>query len=274
MRDLEEALQIDGAATPRASVLRELSDYFACTEAQSLERCTGWGAYFDAEWDAAANPTEFHRTTQSSSFSLLWAAYLQADGYYWPTHVAIAREMARLAPPPRSHLDFAAAVGVRSQIFARLGYTTTLADISTTMLDFARWRFAHRGVSATFIDLNDEELPHNAYDVITATDVLSLLPDFESTVRSLHRALKSDGLLCANILGRPAKDARWQLHDNDLPLRRQLRSLGFEPVHSTIGNTYRKVSLHDWRRHDRRVRDAILFSPLRSLYRNMRGFTP
>ena len=271
MRELDVALRLDGALSLRASVLSELSGYFGCSEADALDRCINWGKYFDAEWDAAPDPAQFHRSTQSSSFSLLWVAYLQAESYYWPTHVGIAQEIARLAPPPGEHLDFGSAVGVKSQIFAQLGYSTTLADISTTMLDFAKHRFARRAVSATFIDLNAREVPCEAYDVVTATDVLSLVPDFAGTVRTLHGAMREGGLLYTNISGRPAKDARWQLHDNDLPLRRELRQLGFEPVRNPAGNLYRKVSHHRWH-HD--VRDAVLFSPLRTCYRRLRHPLP
>lgn len=267
MHQFDVTLRLDGCATLRASVLSELSAYFGCSEADALDRCTDGGRYFDEEWDAALNPAEFHRSTRSSSFSLLWAAYLQAEGYYWPTHAGVAQEIARLAPPPGAHLDFASAVGVKSQIFAQLGYSTTLTDISTTMLDFAKHRFARRGLSTSFIDLNEGGLPHEAYDVITATDVLSLVPDFAGTVRTLHAALRERGLLCANINGRPDSDARWQLQDNDLPLRRELREIGFEPVRSPAGNMYRKVSRRRWHEW---ARDAVLFGPLRSNYRRLR----
>ena len=267
MRQLDVALQVDGCSTLRASVLHELSQYYGCTHAEALDRCVNWGTHFDQEWDAAGDAVKFHRSTRSSSFSLLWVAYLQAEGYYWPTEVGIAMEMARLASPPLEHLDFGSAVGVKSQIFAQMGYATTLADISSTMLDLAKHRFARRGLPASFIDLNESAIPHEAFDVITATDVLSLVSDFTGTVRTLHSALREGGLLYANIHGRPSVGERWQLQDNDLPLRRELRRIGFEPVRSPAGNIYRKVSRRSWHHQ---ARDAVLFSPLRSYYRRLR----
>jgi 2-polyprenyl-3-methyl-5-hydroxy-6-metoxy-1,4-benzoquinol methylase len=57
---------------------------------------------------------------------------------------------------------------VTSQLFAKAGYETTLADVSTSLLDFARYRFSRRGEAARFTDLNDEKLETGRYDVITA----------------------------------------------------------------------------------------------------------
>jgi 2-polyprenyl-3-methyl-5-hydroxy-6-metoxy-1,4-benzoquinol methylase len=74
-----------------------------------------------------------------------------------------------------------------------------LADISTTLLDFARWRFSQRGLSASFVNLNIETLPTASFDMILAMDVFEHLVDPVGTIEQLWRALRPGGLLFARI---------------------------------------------------------------------------
>ncbi|HEX7229388.1 MAG TPA: class I SAM-dependent methyltransferase, partial [Candidatus Binatia bacterium] len=74
-----------------------------------------------------------------------------------------------------------------------------LADISTTLLDFARWRFHLRSLPAHFVDLNSTSLPDGAFDMILAMDVFEHLVDPVAVVEQLWRALKQGGLLFARI---------------------------------------------------------------------------
>ena len=153
MTEFRSALSLRDGMTVRASVIDDLCTRYGCSEEACIDECVNWGRYFDAEWDAAPSPAEFHRTTRSSSFSLLWAAYCQSEGYSWPGRVATIESAQRAGHFSGDHLDFAAGVGTTSQLFARYGYRTTLADISTSMLEFARFRLERRGTAATYIDL-------------------------------------------------------------------------------------------------------------------------
>jgi SAM-dependent methyltransferase len=234
--------------------------------------CVHWGRYFDEEWDAAASPVAFHQSTTSSSFSLLWVRYCETEGYVWPGTLALSDAVRRSGSLPGLHLDFGSGVGVTSQLFAQLGYQTTLADISTSMLEFARFRFARRGTPATFLDLNKDDVRPGTYDLITATDVLSLVSDFEGTARRLYTALKPGGFLCANIHPAPPPHARWQLQTGELSSRRALQRLGFEPVLATPWSPtiYRRVPNHGVVHQYRVLRDALAFSPVRGIYRTVR----
>ena len=73
----------------------------------------------------------------------------------------------------------------------------TLADISATLLDFARWRISWRRLQARFIDLKHESLPDAEFDMILALDVFEHLCDPVATVDQLWKALKPGGLLFA-----------------------------------------------------------------------------
>jgi 2-polyprenyl-3-methyl-5-hydroxy-6-metoxy-1,4-benzoquinol methylase len=75
----------------------------------------------------------------------------------------------------------------------------TLADISTSLLDFARWRFARLGLPARFFDLNQVPLPGAEFDMILAMDVFEHLVDPVETGERLWQALKPGGLLFARI---------------------------------------------------------------------------
>ena len=61
-------------------------------------------------------------------------------------------------PGSLRHLDFGSGVGVTVSSFNSSATKVTLADLSTTLLDFARFRFERRGEKATFIDLNETSL--------------------------------------------------------------------------------------------------------------------
>ncbi|MBF6600035.1 MAG: class I SAM-dependent methyltransferase [Dehalococcoidia bacterium] len=270
MAEFRAALRLRDDMSLRASVIDDLSTYYHCSEAECIERSVHWGRYFDEEWAAAVSPEAFHRTTTSSSFSLLWYAYCQAEGYVWPGVVGIAESVLTAAPAAGEHLDFAAAVGVTSQLFARMGFRTTLADISTTMLDFARFRLERRGTAASFIDLNESALPVGAFDVITASDVLWLVPDFDATMRELYGALKPGGVLAANIAPGGASTAPWELQHDEMSLRRRLQAVGFEPVGRVTG-VYRKVHAEGAMRSYRRVRDLMLLNQWRYAYRSARS---
>ncbi len=269
MAEFRAALRLRDGMSIRASVIDDLCTYYTCSEEECVDKSVHWGRYFDEEWDAAPSPEDFHRSTTSSSFSLLWYAYCQAEGYVWPGPVSMTELVLRTGMRSGAHLDFASAVGVTSQLFARIGFRTTLADISTSMLDFARFRLQRRGAAAAYIDLNEASLPPSAFDVITATDVLWLVSDFKATVAELHRALKPGGLLYANIAPSGAKSARWELQRDEMSLRRRLQNAGFEPIRHAPA-LYRKTTAGGPMHSYRRARDKVLLSNWRYVYRSLR----
>jgi SAM-dependent methyltransferase len=279
MRAYQAALVIGGGEGSRAGVLDDLSSYFGFSPGECVQRCVNWEQWSVEEWkssrrDSREALTAFYQTLKSWAFDLLWYAYLQAEGYRYPVSVAIARTV----PAGRRglrHLDFGAGVGATSQLFRSLGYETDLADISTALLAFARYRLERRSVAANYIDLNLAQPEYGCYDVITAVDTLVHVPDLQETAKRLHRALKPGGLLFANFDVRPATaENAWHLYDDDLPLRWQLQRVGFEPEETLDGmiTRYRRVEPTGIAHGLRGVRDvALLRSPLRPVYRSARS---
>lgn len=278
MRLYRHALRLYAQSDVRHSVLDDLSTFFDLEPAESARRCIEWERWAQKEWyeerrDSSEAIAAFYRKTRSWAFDLLWYAYLQAEGYCYPVSVAIAQTLPEAEPGMR-HLDFGSGIGATSQLFARRGYATTLADISTSLLAFARFRLERRGDHASYLDLNAATLEADRYDVITAIDTLVHIPDVPGTAQMLHRALRPRGLLFANFDVRPksAENAAF-LYEDDLPLRWHLQRAGFEPEVDLDGmiTQYRRVETQSFAHRLRGMRDlALLRGPIRPAYRSVR----
>jgi SAM-dependent methyltransferase len=222
----------------RESVLQELSDYHGASPEECLKRCLHWEDWSVEEWKSADRSTpegikEFYETVQSWAFDLTWYSYLQATGHAFPASVAAARFAMDTAKGP-DYLDFGSGTGTTAQLFARLGFRTTMADISATLLDYAAWRMERHGDQVARIDLNTETLPTNAYDFITALDTLVHVPDFDATARDLRRIIRPGGYLLANFDVREKDDhgSLWHLHNDLHVVDHRLRAAGFVCTHT------------------------------------------
>ncbi|WP_232665008.1 class I SAM-dependent methyltransferase [Pseudonocardia sp. TRM90224] len=260
----------------RASVLDDLATFHGITPEEARARCLDWEQDSLAEWAAVEDPVAFYRTMQSWGFDLLWWAYLQATGHADPSHVIALRWLRQhtdYSLDSRKHLDFGSGVGVTSQLFADCGYETTLADLSSTLLGFARFRLERRGVSASYLDLGTEALPNDRYDVITAIDTLAHVPDLASTGRELHAALRPGGVLIANFdIREEAPETVWHLQDDDLRATYELRRAGFVSVGGLGYGLVAYRSVHDSgiKQRVRAARDWLtLVSPPRRLARRL-----
>lgn len=148
------ALQISPDSDIRASVLNDLSTHFGLEPDECVRRCLEWEKWSVEEWQARPRETReglanFYQTTMSWSFDCLWYAYLQAEGHAYPVSVAVVESLPEAQPTMR-HLDFGSGVGVTSQLFQSIGYVVDLADISTSLLAFAKFRLDRRSVSARY----------------------------------------------------------------------------------------------------------------------------
>ena len=279
MEAFRSALRI-GGGDERAGVISDLASYFEIAPDEAVRRALHWAEWYVSEWtaderDSAASIRDFYRTTQATAFDVLWYAYLQSAGQSYPVSVAIARTL-KPHSAGRHHLDFGSGVGVTAQLFQRLGYDTTLADVSNSLLAFARYRLDRRETPAKYLDLNDAALGVNAYDVITAIDVLVHVPDLKTTIAVLHRALRPGGILFANFDVRPQTEENVShLYADDLPLRWQLQRAGFEPEESLDGmiTRYRRVDPAGVSHALRGARDlALLRSPARPAFRAAKAY--
>ena len=217
----------------RAAVLDDLSSYSGLTPDQCVERCLNWESWSVEEWFAADRSdidgmTDFYRTTESWAFDLLWYAYLQAAGYGYPTSVLALRAVAGQGHG-RAHLDFGSGGGVTSQLFARAGYETTLADVSTSLLGFARYRLSRRGNrpgSSTSTTRSSRPAGTSHHRARHAR------PRSRPGRRRGHPARRAPpgGWLVTNFDVRPpSPENAWHLYHDDLDFRAVLHSAGFVP---------------------------------------------
>ena len=242
-----ESLLLPECSDLEESALEELSRYFKMSRQQARERCLHWVDDSIAEWEASDRRTEeglleFYRTTQSWIFDTVWYHAHQYSGDTPAESVMIAHRLNRVRPG--HHLDFGSGPGSTSLFFSRLGWQVSLADISTSMLNFARWRLPLHGVHADYYDLSETSLPVQQFDLITACDVLVHVPDPRRTLRELHRALKPGGLLIFNVDAVPKKtrDNQWHLYRYAYPVLRPVRGTGFQRLpRLEFFHVYRKI---------------------------------
>lgn len=280
MAAFRASLLRDGIDDVRTAVIDDLATHYRLDEDEVVRRCVNWEAQSTQEWHASPRETpeqiaDFYRTTTSWSFDLLWYAYLQAERHMYPVSVAIVADLdvAGGLPDAVHHLDFGAGVAVTSQMMVRLGHTSVMADIATGIQRFAAFRHERRGDEIAAIDLNSEPVGEDRYDVVTAIDTLVHIPDVEAACRRLHASLRPDGLLYANFDVRPASPTNApHLYEDDLPLRRMIQRVGFEPEASLDGmvTRYRRVEPSGAAHLARRARDQVLLGAPRRAYRALR----
>jgi len=197
----ERAL-LEGSETDlRAGLLRELALY-SQGDPQEMERlCTAALPTLRDEWLRGVDPArrssiESFYESPTTIYELVdWHSLRDDNG---PLAYVLALEIARQSRI-ETCLDFGSGVGSGALLFASAGIAVTLGDISSTLLDFCRWRFDRRGMPATFVDLKTTSLQEAAFDMILAMDVFEHLADPVEAVERLWRTLKPGGLLFARI---------------------------------------------------------------------------
>jgi len=140
----------------RASLLQEVAAYCGITDLSSVERlCMGAVEAMRNEWEQGVDPRR-----RESVESFYQSATMVYDLMHWhslqndtgPLAYVLGLEIAR-QQEVKTCLDFGSGVGSGALLFSRAGLRMTLTDISTTLLDFCRWRFAQRGLSAELLNL-------------------------------------------------------------------------------------------------------------------------
>jgi 2-polyprenyl-3-methyl-5-hydroxy-6-metoxy-1,4-benzoquinol methylase len=233
----DEALRLTGASSLEESFLAEIEEYFGVTRAEALARMEAGAAHF-AEHFAAIAPNlqdaealeRVYDETALEIFELAeWHARRFQDGpHNYVLALAAAREIGA-----RRYLDYGSGIGSGAILFARHGFDVTLADVSSPMLDFAKWRLTRRGLPFHAVHLRTESLGDGLWDVITLLDVLEHVADPIGLVAGIRRHLDpTRGLLIARA---PFDDERPQHIPHDLRTPSRFAALGYRYVWDRMG---------------------------------------
>jgi 2-polyprenyl-3-methyl-5-hydroxy-6-metoxy-1,4-benzoquinol methylase len=230
-----QALLLEGHADLQESLLWELSRYVGCADlAEIRRRCQGAVHAIKDGWNEKANRStdrtaveEFYDHNQAMLYELMWWHSLGEDtdplGYVTALHFARQHGC-------RSYLDFGAGVGAGGILFARHGFEVTLADISSALLGFSKWRLDLRMLEGKDIDLKAQGFPREAFDFVTAMDVFEHLFDPVGAMEALGRAMKPGAYLFARLQADANEDRPLHLVKDFKPVFKCLGALGFNEV--------------------------------------------
>jgi 2-polyprenyl-3-methyl-5-hydroxy-6-metoxy-1,4-benzoquinol methylase len=183
------------------------------------------------QWNAevkkgdAKGTLDYYDKTAHYSYELMWWHSLAHDqspfAYVVALHLALQNGF-------KDALDFGAGVGSGGVLFSKHGFSITLADVSSTLLEFSRRRLQARGIPATFIDLKTTELPAGQYDFITAMDVFEHIAEPEKAVEPIVRALRPGGILFGRFSAEPDENHPSHITYDFEPTFKRLAELGLE----------------------------------------------
>jgi 2-polyprenyl-3-methyl-5-hydroxy-6-metoxy-1,4-benzoquinol methylase len=229
----QQALLLEGQKDLTRSLLGEIAQFTGDDLDEVERRCRRAVDVVADDWrgqvDAASRESVERYYVQSACYiyDLMWWHALHDDlsplGYVTALDFAARHGC-------RSYLDFGSGVGVGAILFARRGFDIALADISSTLLGFSRWRLELRGLPAQLIDLKSDKLPEATFDIITAMDVFEHLIDPVETIDDLHRAIKPGGFLFGRFHAEIDETHPQHIVFDFTPVFARLGELGFVEV--------------------------------------------
>jgi 2-polyprenyl-3-methyl-5-hydroxy-6-metoxy-1,4-benzoquinol methylase len=194
----QSALLLEGERDLARSLIREIAAFTGLPTAEVEQRCKNAVESMAQDWTrqvdpgSAASVQRYYDAADAYVYDLMWWHALEHDTS--PLGYVTALELAR-QHGCHSALDFGSGVGAGALLFGRDGLQVALADVSSALLGFSRWRLQQRGQPARFIDLKQDALPEGAFQMITAMDVFEHLADPVREVDRIERALAPGGIL-------------------------------------------------------------------------------
>lgn len=197
-----ESLTLPGISDLESSLVSELAEYVGKTEEEVRRRCRSATEDLARVWNETSPSTpekveRFYRDGDLYLYDLTrWHSLTEDDS------AALSQvEAAEVAEShhARAALDFGSGIGSLGILLARRGLDVTLAEVNSELRKYSRHRFEKRGLSASFLDPASESVPKDAFDFVSAVDVMEHLPDPESALETLAAALKPGGTLFINL---------------------------------------------------------------------------
>lgn len=153
----------------------ELADYLQQPVEVVRRRCQTAAGELAQAWQTADPQTpqaitSFYRQTDSYLYDLTWWHMLQQDA---SALIQVHALEVALEYRACTALDFGSGIGSLGLLLAQHGLAVTLADINHHLNDYARWRFARRGLNTRFLDL-DNDAPPQQRRLISSAQSISL----------------------------------------------------------------------------------------------------
>jgi len=255
----------------RRDAAEEAADYLGLPLAKALVLLDGASERFTDEWKARVpgsadtrTLTKFYNESRTELFDLLeWHATDEGNH-----RALVCADLLLGRHPGGAVLDYGSGVGTTGIALADAGFDVTLADVAEPLLDFARWRFARRGLKVRTIDLKREALPTSAYDGIVCFDVLEHIPQPHRVVRRLRDALVPGGSLFVFApFGLDPRRPMHVVHDDGVYHRMAAMGLAREwqwedqfprYMWGARPNVYMRVEAPAWKRAAYYARDVLL----------------
>jgi len=202
LKNWEQVLLLPDRLALAESLEQELAEYLGESRARISELCGSGTELVAEDWRSSAiqSKDDIARITAFYQDNRTYLYDLTAFNARYP-HAGLLQWLLKQASALGFHsvLDFGAGIGSVGVFFAANGMEVTLADVSQPLMEYARWRFTRRGLSARFIDLTREELPENAFRVITSFDVFEHLPRPRTALKAISRSMLPGGLFAFNV---------------------------------------------------------------------------
>ena len=186
------------AEAPLATVA-ELAEYVEQPVSAVEAHCRGAAHALAMAWRKAGPSTPsaieaFYRDADEYLYDLTWWHALGRDD---SANVQRSALKAALEHRARAALDFGSGIGSLGVLLAEAGMTVTLSDLNPRLNDYARWRFARRGLAVSFAA--PTALPAEAFDFVSAIDVIEHVPNPEETLAMLASSLRPGGTLFLHL---------------------------------------------------------------------------
>lgn len=229
-----DALKLPGEQNLTHSLCLEIAQLTGCKDVDLVEkRCRKAMHAMKEEWDQKVqldnekSIEHYYDQSEEYAYELMWWHTLEEDtsplAYVCALHLALKQGCS-------SAMDFGAGPGTGSLLFASHGIDVTLADISSTLLDFSRRRLKARNIPAAFIDLKVEAPPKDAYDFITAMDVFEHIAEPEHTAEMLADCLRPGGILFGRFSSEDDPERPSHIARDFQPMFDRLNVLGFTEI--------------------------------------------
>jgi len=131
--------------------------------------------------------------------------YSSPDDFWYRSNTLGSNFLAKYLPSQAACLEIGCAAGQFSELLHRQGHLVFGVDIAPGMIEAARRRLGHLGVSeGNFQCYDGHFLPFDdsTFDLVTALSVLPYIENQPDYIREVHRVLKPGGLAFCNNVNR------------------------------------------------------------------------